>query len=182
MAHIIGSRIMLREYRKEDLPAIRKWVNNYEITKNLSDAFLYPMTIEATEKRLNGKLEGKPDMQGFVIADKETEEYLGQVDLFSIDWKNRNAILGIVLAVTSDQNKGYGTESIKLMLNFAFQQMNLYRIQLHVNPKNAIAIHCYEKCGFQHEGRLRSHRFTEGEYGDDLIMGILRHEFLELNK
>lgn len=73
MPHLIGPRIILREYRKEDLDSMRFWVNNSEITNNLSDVFLYPHSRNATESYLNSLLEGKTEQKGYVIADKETE-------------------------------------------------------------------------------------------------------------
>ena len=63
------------------------------------------------------------------------------------------------------------------MLRFAFDEMNLNRVSLHVFEFNERAIACYEKCGFKLEGRLREAHFADGKYSDELIMGILRHEF-----
>jgi len=75
MPLIIGQRIILREYRKEDIELMRQWVNDSEITNNLSDAFLYPHTKESTESYLNSIIEGRAEQKGFIIALKETEEY-----------------------------------------------------------------------------------------------------------
>lgn len=66
LARIIGERIILREYQKEDLPYIRTWVNDPEITDYLSNVFLYPHTVDGTEKFLNAMLEGNTDMKGWI--------------------------------------------------------------------------------------------------------------------
>lgn len=79
MPHVIGERIILREYRQDDLVSMRKWVNNPDIVEKLSDVFLFPHTLKSTEQFLNSVLEGKTEMKGFVIADKETEAYIGQI-------------------------------------------------------------------------------------------------------
>lgn len=98
MPRLIGNRIILREYQRNDLKYMRNWVNDSEIVKNLSDIFLYPHTEHATEQFLNSMLEDRNDNhKGFVIAHKETEEYIGQIDLFNISWKNRTTELGIVI-------------------------------------------------------------------------------------
>ena len=55
--------------------------------------------------------------------------------------------------------------------------MNLNRVWLHVFEFNERAAACYRKCGFQQEGHLRQHRYSEGRYYDVLVMGILRDEF-----
>jgi RimJ/RimL family protein N-acetyltransferase len=62
-------------------------------------------------------------------------------------------------------------------LGFAFDEMNLHRIQLSVYEFNQRAMRCYEKCGFRHEGRAREAFYREGKYHDSLLMAILRQEF-----
>ena len=95
MPRLIGERIILREYKKEDLYSIRKWVNDDEITRFLSDNFIYPHTLNDTEKFLNSMLESTTDARGFVIAKKDTEEYIGQIDLIKIDWLNESVSLAL---------------------------------------------------------------------------------------
>lgn len=176
MPTIIGERIILREYRKEDLPYIRKWVNNYEITKYLSEIFIFPHTMNSTENFLNKMLEGSSNMKGFIIAHKENEEYIGQIDLI-INWINRVGTLGIVIGNTEKLGKGYGTEAIKLIQEFAFNRLNLHKLDLEVRDYNKRAINCYKKCGFKEEGRKRENYFVDGKYTDTVIMGILKREW-----
>lgn len=177
MPILIGEKVILREYRKEDLPYIRKWVNNPEITQYLSHIFLYPHTMNATESFLNSILDGSSSMKGFVIAHKENEEYIGQIDLINIDWINRIGTLGIVIGNTEKLSKGYGTEAIKLIQEFAFNRLNLHKLDLEVREYNDRAIRCYKKCGFVEEGRFRENYFIDGKYTDTLFMGILKSEW-----
>ncbi|NMA85794.1 MAG: GNAT family N-acetyltransferase [Tissierellia bacterium] len=178
MARIIGERIILREYQKEDLPYIRTWVNDPEITDYLSNVFLYPHTVDGTEKFLNAMLEGNTDMKGFVIAHKDTEEYIGQIDLINIDWVNRIGTIGIVIGSKENLNKGYGTKAIKLLQEFAFNKLNLHKLDLEVRAYNERAINCYKKCGFIEEGRIRENFYVNGKYTDTLFMGILKREWI----
>ncbi|MEC0178398.1 GNAT family protein [Paenibacillus favisporus] len=182
MPQLIGSRIVLREYRKEDLIFMRKWCNDPEIVDNLSDIFLFPHTLNGTEQYLNSILEGKTEQKGFIIADKNTEEYIGQIDLFRLDWKNRSAELGIVIGIKEHLGKGYGTEAIKLLQGFVFNRLNLNRLQLEVHDFNERAYQCYLKCGFKEEGRLREKVFIHGRYSDTIYMSILKREYEELNQ
>lgn len=182
MARILGKRIMLREYKKEDLICMRKWVNNYNITKYLSDIFLYPHTLNETEKFLNSILEGNNKDKNFIIANKDTEEYLGQIDLLKIDWKNRLGVLGIVLGEESNLGKGYGEEAIKLLLDYSFNKLNLNRVELWLHDFNKRAYKCYLKCGFKEEGRKRNSFYLDGKYTDYILMGILKDEFMEMIK
>ena len=181
MAILVGDRIILRDYRKEDLPYLRKWVNNPEITKYLSHIFSYPHSMTNTENFLNSIMDGSSGMKGFVIAHKETEEYIGQIDLVKINWINRVGTLGIVIGDSGKLGKGYGTEAIKLMQKFAFNSLNLHKLELEVRDYNDRGIACYKKCGFIEEGRIRQNHFYDGKYTDTVIMGILKTEWKELS-
>ncbi|WP_028562551.1 GNAT family N-acetyltransferase [Paenibacillus pinihumi] len=177
MPHLIGERIRLREYRREDLLPMREWVNDPVITESLSDTFLYPQTIQDTEAFIEGAMEGAGGHRGFIIAHRHTEDYIGQIDLFEIDWKNRVAELGLVIGSQVNQGRGYGTEAIRLLQRFVFQSLNLNRLQLEVYDYNRPALRCYEKCGFIEEGRLRQRQFRNGGYCDLILMAILREEY-----
>lgn len=182
MARIYGERIMLREYKSEDLESIRKWCNNPNITKNLSDIFLYPHSLQQSENFLNMMIKGEnPHSKGFVIAKKEDEDYIGQIDILNIDWKNRTCLLGIVIGDSHNQGKGYGTEAIKLLQKFVFEELNLNKLELEVHDFNLQALNCYKNCGFIEEGRKREKFYSNGKYSDQIFMGILKSEF-ELRK
>ena len=182
MPKIYGNRIMLREYRKDDIDPIRGWVNDPEIADNLSDIFLYPSTLNQTESFLNFVLEGKSNNEAhFIIAETRTESYIGQIDLMGIDWKNRCAELGIVIGRKDSLSKGIGSEAIRLLLEFAFERMNLNRIELRVHDYNERAYNCYLKCGFKEEGRLKQRHYYKGSYSDLILMAILKEEFMDGN-
>jgi RimJ/RimL family protein N-acetyltransferase len=177
MPRLHGKKVMLREYRKEDLEHIRKWVTEAETTRNLSDSFLFPHSVTQSEDFLNMMMSGKGEMKGFVIADAKSEAYIGQLDLIKIDWKNRCARLGIVIGDKSNRGKGYGTEAIKLLQKFVFEEMNLNRLDLEVRGFNNAGQGCYTKCGFVEEGRLRQNLFVNGRYVDTIVMSILKSEW-----
>ncbi|WP_027084453.1 GNAT family N-acetyltransferase [Cohnella panacarvi] len=177
MPHLYGERIKLREFRKEDLPWIRLWVNNPEIVNHLSDIFLYPHTQQSTEDFLDSMLEGKPDGRGFVICEHGSEQYIGSISLDAIDWKNRVGTIGIVIGFPEYLGHGIGTEALKLLVAFAFRELNLNRLELQVYDFNVRAIRSYRKCGFQEEGRLRQRLYKNGRYIDVVQMGLLRSEW-----
>lgn len=74
-------------------------------------------------------------------------------------------------------NKGYGTEITRLILNYAFAQLHLHRLDVRVLEYNVRAIRCYEKCGFICEGIERESAFVDGRRHNDIMMGILDHEY-----
>lgn len=171
---------MLREYRGDDFVHMREWVNDPEVVDNLSDVFLYPHTTSETETFLNNVLQKEDQHRGFVIADLETEAYIGQIDLFKFDWKNRTAEMGIVIGSRSLRGKGYGTEAIRVLQKFVFDRLNMNRLQLEVHDFNEAAIRCYNRCGFREEGRMRERHFVNGHYSDTVLMAILRSDYMKL--
>lgn len=178
MPKVYGKRIILREYRKDDLSFIGEWVNNANITDMLSDIFLFPHTEKNTEAFLDRMLTpGNKETCGFVIADKDTEAFIGQIDLFEIDWKNRKAVMGIIIGREENHNKGYGKEAIQLLLDYGFNRLGLNKIELTVRAYNERGIHCYEQCGFKVEGILRDDFFIHGQYTDTVKMAILQREW-----
>ena len=177
MPHRIGERIMLREYRREDLQEMRKWVNDPGVTHFLSHIFLPAQTLPMTEAFLERVLGGQNLDYHFVIADRQTEAYIGQIDLFNLNTIDRYAELGIVIGDPAQQNRGIGGEAVALMLEFAFQHANLQRVELWVNADNARAIRCYEKAGFVREGCRRQCHFQDGGFADMVLMGALRDEW-----
>lgn len=182
MSRLYDKEIMLREYKKEDLKPIRMWCNNPNITNNLSDIFLFAHSLVETEKFLNSMLDGTNERsKGFVIADIQTEEYIGQIGLIDIHWKNRVAKMGIVIGDERKQGKGYGYEAIKILQKFVFNDLNLNKLELDLHDYNVRAYKCYLKCGFKEEGRLRQNFYTNGHYTDTICMGILKSEYEKID-
>jgi RimJ/RimL family protein N-acetyltransferase len=168
---------MLREYRREDLGSITAWVNDMETTKYLSDLFTWPQTVKNSEDFLEMRLSGGRREAGFVIADRETQDYIGQADLMDINWIDRCATVGIVIANSSNRGCGKGQEALSLLLEYAFTLLGLQRVQLDVYGGNSRAIACYERAGFIKEGVKRRARFCRGEYMDIVLMSVLKEEW-----
>lgn len=179
MPHRCGSRVFLREYRASDLPALREWVNDPDVTRFLEGLSLFPHTLRDTDAFLRAQLlppTGERAALELVVADRTTETYLGQVGLLSIDWPNRATALGIVFP-RRHQGKGFGTEALELLQQLVFDEMGLHRLELEVHEDNAPALRCYARCGFREEGRRRERRFSGGRFRDVVIMAILEQEY-----
>lgn len=182
MPRYYGKRILLREFSKEDLPAIRNWVNNPKIVDYLSEIFFLPHTSSGTENFLNAILDGKSHGNDFVIADLQTNQYIGQVNLLNIKTVHRVAELGVVIGDETKLGQGFGSEAINLLLHVVFNRLNFHKIELRVHDYNKRAIQCYKKCGFQEEGVFRKNFYFEGEYHDTIHMGILKHEYQKIKE
>jgi ribosomal-protein-alanine N-acetyltransferase len=98
---------------------------------------------------------------------------IGQAALHSYNAQNRCARYAIGIFDPASWNQGYGADATQLVLQFAFETLNLHRVDLRVLEFNHRAIRCYEKCGFVREGVEREGSFIAGEWQTDVMMSIL---------
>ena len=112
-----------------------------------------------------------------IICLQKTDEPIGDVALLDIDPLNGKSTVRISIFNKEFWGKGYGTEALKLLISFGFNNLNMNRIGLDVFSFNERAINSYKKLGFQEEGRIREDLFYDGEYHDAVLMGLLKREF-----
>jgi len=102
---------------------------------------------------------------------------VGDIQLSSIDWRNRTAELGVGIALASDRGQGYGREATHLLLGYAFDHLDLARVGASVLEYNNAAVRALERSGFVAEGRDRAAVFIDGQRHDRLRFGLLRQEY-----
>ena len=173
---LIGERIRLRAIEREDIPTFVRWFNDPDVRRYL---LMYaPMSTVEEEGWFETLPERRDDLIYAIEARIDASwVHIGNVGLHGIDWKNRTAVLGIVLGEKSYWNQGLGTDATHTALRFAFHELNLHRVELEVFEFNPRALRCYEKAGFRHEGTRREALFQAGQYHDLHLMGILRDDF-----
>ncbi len=171
---ISGGKIVLRPHRAADAEALHQAVNN-PVMRRLTGT-----QATFTEEQLHHYLASfatSDSRVGFIIAQPETLAPLGEVVLTNIDPDNRSANIRISLFYEADLGKGYGTEAMRLAVDYGFKALKLHRISLDVFSFNPRAIRVYEKIGFKQEGVLRDTLFYDGEFHDEIIMSILEDEW-----
>jgi RimJ/RimL family protein N-acetyltransferase len=124
-------------------------------------------TLEACEAYIERTLN---DPSRYTRAITVDGKYLGEVVL-TINDDNRSA--GMRIMIQDGFGKGYGTAAIKHVLDYAFNERNLHRVDLEVYEFNDRAIHVYKKCGFREEGRLRDALLWDGVFHDAIVMSVL---------
>jgi len=177
MPNFYGKNILLREYRSDDVNGVRSWTNDRESVRYLSARYWMPQSAADASDFVDHAMHAGANGAFFVIADPTDERYLGQIDLFSINWKLRSSEMGIVLGLEAQRGHGIGTEAIGLLLEYAFQTLGLERVELEVDTGNKRAIRCYEKAGFVLEGVKRHAFMVDGEYSDLAVMSVLAGEW-----
>jgi [ribosomal protein S5]-alanine N-acetyltransferase len=110
------------------------------------------------------------------VALRETNEVIGTATLAYIDRDNGRAEIGYAIA-RPHWRRGYASEAIRVLLRYAFGEMNLRRIEADVDPRNEASIRTLERIGFKREGLLRERWNVGGEVQDALFLGLLRSEW-----
>jgi RimJ/RimL family protein N-acetyltransferase len=113
----------------------------------------------------------------FAIRTLDGDRLIGFIGLFDLFMQHGDTLVAIALGEHDNWGKGYGTDAMRIMLRYAFQELNLRRVGLIVFEYNPRAIHSYEKAGFISEGRIRQVMLRDGRRWDYLYMGILREEW-----
>jgi len=180
MPYLFGERIRLRAAEKEDIPAFLRWVNDKEVTENLM--LVTPMSCFEEEQWYEGMMKKPRSEHVLVIEVKDKradEDYhpIGTCQFHNLDWRNRSAEIGIMIGEKTFWDQGYGSETMRLLLNHGFSTLNLHRIWLRVYAKNKRGIRAYEKAGFQFEGKYREAHYQHGQYYDIHLMSVLRDEW-----
>jgi RimJ/RimL family protein N-acetyltransferase len=179
---IYGERVRLRAAEREDVKRFCVWVNDPEVTRYLS---LYlPMSTVDEENWFDSMTKRDQSEKTLVIEARDGDGWkmIGNCGVFGIDPVNRLGELGIMIGEKNEWNKGYGAETMTLLLRHCFDTLNLNRAYLQVYAENARAKRSYENAGFVEEGRLRESVYKHGRYDDVIVMSVLRSEWIARKK
>jgi RimJ/RimL family protein N-acetyltransferase len=175
---IEGRRIVLRRHRPDDLAAIARWYSDPEVGR-LTRYQLLPMSGKEIERFFESRLLS-PDALAYAIVERGAERLVGFTTFSALDADNGSVLFHITIGERDAWGRGLGTEATELMLEHAFDRLGLHRVGLSVFDFNQRAIRAYEKAGFREEGRSREAILRDGRYFDEIQMGILRDEWIEL--
>jgi RimJ/RimL family protein N-acetyltransferase len=157
----------------DDAPALFAWINDRD--QVLFNAPYKPVS-EPQHAEWLAAVVSRRDAVIFAIRTVSGNTLIGTCQLHSINPVHRSAELQIRIGAEEARGKGYGKNAVRLLLRFAFVDLNLHRVMVHVFADNDRAIRLYESTGFRREGTLRDAAFINGRYVDVIVMGILETE------
>jgi RimJ/RimL family protein N-acetyltransferase len=173
---IEGRQVILRRHRAENLETVVRWYHDPELAR-LTRYQVRPMSRDEVERFFHSRLLGTESV-AYAIHERPTERLVGLTTFSAIDGDNGSALFHITIGERDAWGRGFGTETVELMLEHAFERLGLHRVGLSVFDFNERAIRSYEKAGFTIEGRLREAILRDGRYWDEVQMGVLRSEWL----
>lgn len=172
--NIHGKNVVLRAISMKDANLLMELINDAETEKMLGGSS-FPVSLEGQEKWISAQT-GRIDVLRCIVALKENEEGIGTVILSDIDTKNGVAQVHIKMDKQRGRGKGYGSDALNAIANYAFDEMRLNCIYADVLEYNTVSQKLFEKCGFHRDGVLRSRVFKGGRYINVVSYSRLKEE------
>jgi RimJ/RimL family protein N-acetyltransferase len=180
-----GKLINLRPIDHEKDPEVEsRWTHDLTLMRSLSHNIAMPQSIAQIKKKyeaIEKKVDEAKNLFHFTIRNKQDNRYLGFIRIEGIEWTHSMGSLKLAVGDEAERNKGYGGDALQLMLRFAFNELNLYRLSAVVDEDNQPALRFFKRHGFVEEVRRRKAILRDGQTWDVIHLGILRDEWLAKN-
>ncbi len=174
-AFLIGNTVYLRAIEKEDLQLLKKWICDEKVTHYLETGARPPSTELLNEEYEQG-LKTQKDVS-FLLISKKKDIPIGWGGLYNIDWIKRSSELRFFIGETKFWKMTAALESEKLLLQYAFEKLNLHKVIGGANVENKGSWKVMERVGFVKEGVFRDAVYRNGKYYDAYMYSILRSEY-----
>jgi len=167
---LTGNNVTLRAVEDKDKEALANSKRDPEFLRFVGEdiSTAPPLTDPIFERIKNSNLHWAIELDRTCI---------GIALLNSVETIDRRSEFSIAIFNSEHWGKGYGEESTRLVLHHAFSKLSFHRVGVRVLAYNPRAIRCYEKCGFVVEGTQRESAWVNGEWHDDILMGVLSNEY-----
>ncbi len=164
----------LGPFRRDLISTYHRWHNDVATTRTF--ALPQPTTLEQEEASY-AELTAAKSMAFFTVYDRASWHAVGTTYLTDIDHRHRSAEFGVLIGETAQRGQGYGTETARLVLDYAFTALGLHSVMLTAYEYNLAGRRVYEKAGFREFGRRRQSHWMGGRYWDEIYMDCLATEF-----
>jgi RimJ/RimL family protein N-acetyltransferase len=173
-----GERINLRLINENDIEQFATWINDHDVSQFLSNTL--PIDMKKEKDWIDGLYDSNTKIP-FAIETKDSE-LIGNMSLDSIDYINRTAVTGAMIGNKKFWGKGYGSEAKMLLLDYAFNTLNLRKIISEVIGFNDRSVKYSLKCGYVIEGRQKKHYYKNGEYHDKVLLAVFKDDWIPFFK
>lgn len=174
--NIIGEKVVLRAIEKKDNDGLLKLINDPQVEKMLGGNS-FPVS-EFSQNKWYESANSSQNVLRCVIADKTDEDkFIGTVILSDIDYRNGSAQIHIKILPGKFRGCGYGSDSVKTLVKYAFEEMRLNCVYADILVYNEPSKNMFLKCGFKLDGVLRGRVYKSGRFIDVNSYSILKDEF-----
>ena len=180
-----GKLIRLAPINHEKDPEVEsRWTHDLSLMRALSRQPAIPLSIAQMKKRyeaIEKEVDESKRLFHFTIRGKDDNRLLGFVRIEGIEWTHGTCNLKLAIGDPTERHKGYGGEALLLIMRFAFNELNLYRLSAVMGEDNPQAKKFFKKFGFVEEVRRRKALMRDGQTWDSIHLGILRDEWVANN-
>ncbi|MBI5031128.1 MAG: GNAT family N-acetyltransferase [Chloroflexi bacterium] len=163
---------------EHDVSVESVWTHNASFIRMMYAEPMRPLSPNALKKKYEAAVKNaQPNQFQFMIRLLAEDRLIGLARLVRIDWGNGGARLLLGIADESDRGRGYGSEALALMLNYAFSELNLYRVSASTSEYNEPALAFLQKNNFAIEVRRRQAIHRDGKWWDLIMLGLLREDW-----
>jgi RimJ/RimL family protein N-acetyltransferase len=173
-----GPRVEMRPIMNDDIPLLTKWINDPEI-RDFVQSYV-PMSDADEASWVNSLSQNKSTTICFVIV--VDGKLIGSMGLQEINFKDRVALTGALIGEKKYWGKGYGTEAKMLLLDYAFNTLNLRKICSNVIAYNKRSFNYSLTCGYHEEGRRKQQHYRKGRYWDEIQLAVFKRDWKPLWK
>jgi RimJ/RimL family protein N-acetyltransferase len=168
-----GPRVTLRPLKEDDAPRLTKWINDPKVTQFVT-AYLPTMEVEEREWIKSLTTRKTTNIVVMLVVDGVP---IGTMGIHGIDYRHGIATTGALIGEPDYWGKGYGSEAKMLLLEYAFNTLNLRKINSEVIAYNERSTQYSLKCGYKIEGRRRLEHYAKGEYWDVIQLAVFREDW-----
>jgi RimJ/RimL family protein N-acetyltransferase len=159
-----------------------RWTHDAEFMRLMELKPVRPLSPAMVKKQyevIEKEMDEDKNMFYFTIRARADDRLIGKAIVEWIDWTNRNGFIRLGIGAAEDRRKGYGSQALRLLLRYAFGELNLHRVTAVLPAYNEGAIRLFQKLGFMEEIRRRKALNRDGEFWDLLSFGLLNSEWRE---
>jgi diamine N-acetyltransferase len=173
---ISGRTVTLRPLSVDDMALLYRWFFAPDVLKWLQISEDPPefRSLDGVQARFE-RLQADPHNKMWRIDTAEGRP-IGQIELLTVHPLHRRAEMHILIGEDDLRGRGFGTQAVQILLQYAFKDLDLRRVYLIVDEDNRRAVRCFEKAGLAREGLLRGHRVRNGQPMNMFLMGVLRED------
>ena len=170
---------------EKDAEVESKWTHDSDFMRMYEMDPARPLSAAMVKKqyeKLEKEIEEEKEMYYFTIRSKTDDRLIGKARVERIEWSNGNCFLRFGIGSPEDRRKGYGSQSLQMLLRFAFAELNMFRVSANVPEYNEAAVGLLKKFGFVEEVRRRQALDRDGRRWDLLVLGLLKDEWMNQAK